>query len=87
MVTDYDCWHQDHDAVTVEMVIENLRTNASLAQEIIAKAAQRIAAQRPASGAHHALRHALMTAPEQVPAETRLRTDLFTSPYWGPYGS
>jgi len=87
MVTDYDCWHQDHDAVTVEMVIENLRTNASLAQEIIAKAAQRIAAQRPASGAHQALRHALMTAPEQVPAETRLRTDLFTSPYWGPYGS
>jgi len=87
MVTDYDCWHQDHDAVTVEMVIENLRTNASLAQQIIAKAAQRIAAQRPASGAHQALRHALMTAPEQVPAETRLRTDLFTSPYWGPYSS
>ena len=87
MVTDYDCWHQDHDAVSVEMVIENLRTNASLAQQIIAKAAQRIAAQRPASGAHQALRHALMTAPEQVPAETRLRTDLFTSPYWGPYGS
>jgi len=87
MVTDYDCWHQDHDAVTVEMVIENLRTNASLAQQIVAKAAQRIAAQRPASGAHQALRHALMTAPEQVPAETRLRTDLFTSPYWGPYGS
>ena len=87
MVTDYDCWHQDHDAVSVEMVIENLRTNASLAQQIIAKAAQRIAAQRPASGAHQALRHALMTAPEQVPAETRLRTDLFTSPYWGPYAS
>jgi 5'-methylthioadenosine phosphorylase len=87
MVTDYDCWHQDHDAVTVEMVIENLRTNASLAQQIVAKAAQRIAAQRPASGAHQALRHALMTSPEQVPAETRLRTDLFTSPYWGPYGS
>jgi 5'-methylthioadenosine phosphorylase len=87
MVTDYDCWHQDHDAVTVEMVIENLRTNASLAQQIVAKAAQRIAAQRPASGAHQALRHALMTAPEQVPAETRLRTDLFTSPYWGPYAS
>jgi 5'-methylthioadenosine phosphorylase len=87
MVTDYDCWHQDHDAVTVEMVIENLRTNASLAQQIIAMAAQRIAAQRPPSGAHHALRHALMTAPDQVPAETRLRTELFTSPYWGPYGS
>jgi len=84
MVTDYDCWHQEHDSVTVEMVIDNLRSNAVLAQQIVASAAARIGAQRPASGAHHALRHALMTAKEQVPAETRLRTELFTSPYWGP---
>ena len=84
MVTDYDCWHQEHDSVTVEMVIENLRSNATLAQQIIAMAAQRIEAQRPPSSAHQALRNALMTAPEQVPADTRLRTELFTSPYWGP---
>lgn len=84
MVTDYDCWHQEHDSVTVEMVIDNLRSNAVLAQQIVASAAARIEAQRPASVAHHALRHALMTTKEQVPAETRLRTALFTSPYWGP---
>jgi 5'-methylthioadenosine phosphorylase len=84
MVTDYDCWHQEHDSVTVEMVIENLRSNATLAQQIIAMAAQRIEAQRPPSSAHQALRNALMTAPEQVPADTRLRTELFTSAYWGP---
>jgi len=84
MVTDYDCWHQEHDSVTVDMVLDNLRSNAVLAQQIVASAAARIGSQRPASGAHHALRHALMTAKEQVPAETRLRTELFTSPYWGP---
>jgi 5'-methylthioadenosine phosphorylase len=83
MVTDYDCWHQDHAAVSVELVLENLRANAQLAQEIIRVAAERIACQRPASGSHRALRHALMTPREQVPLETRRRVDLFTSPYWG----
>ncbi|MCP9928784.1 S-methyl-5'-thioadenosine phosphorylase [Cyanobium sp. CH-040] len=83
MVTDYDCWHQDHAAVSVEMVIDNLRANADLAQQIIRVAAERIAAQRPASGSHRALRHALMTPKDQVPLETRRRVDLFTAPYWG----
>ncbi len=85
MVTDYDCWHQDHDAVTVEMVIDNLRQNAHLAQEIVRMAAERIGALRPPSKAHQALRHALMTPKEQVPAATRQRVDLFTAPYWGPF--
>ena len=82
MVTDYDCWHQEHDSVTVEMVIDNLRTNADLAQNIIAMTAQRIGALRPPSAAHHALRHALMTPAAAVPEQTRRRTALFTDPYW-----
>ena len=85
MVTDYDCWHDDHASVTVEMVIENLKANATLAQAIVRMAASRVAAVRPTSSAHHALRHALMTPPEAVPAATRRRTDLFTSPYWGAF--
>ncbi len=85
MVTDYDCWHPEHASVTVELVIDNLRANAVLAQQIVRVAAERIGAQRPVSSAHHALRHALMTPPEQVPAETRRRLDLFTSPYWGAF--
>jgi 5'-methylthioadenosine phosphorylase len=87
MVTDYDCWHQEHDAVTVEMVIANLHSNADLAQQIVAMAAERIAALRPPSGAHHALRHALMTPQEAVPPETLRRTALFTTPYWGGTGT
>ena len=85
MVTDYDCWHQDHEAVTVEMVIENLRSNAALAQTIVRATAERVGAIRPTSSSHQALRNALMTPKEQVPAECRRRIDLFTSPYWGAY--
>ena len=87
MVTDYDCWHQEHDSVTVEMVIANLQANASLAQRIVRLAAERVGAQRPSSAAHRALRHALMTPPEHVPLATRRRTELFTAPYWGEAGS
>jgi 5'-methylthioadenosine phosphorylase len=85
MVTDYDCWHQAHDAVTVEMVLDNLRTNATLAQQIVRLAAERVAALRPPSSAHHALRNALMTPAAAVPITTRQRTELFTAPYWGSF--
>ena len=83
MATDYDCWHQEHDAVTVEMVIDNLKANATLAQQIVRVTAERLAAHRIPSKAHHALRHALMTPVAKVPAATRRRVDLLTSPYWG----
>jgi len=85
MVTDYDCWHTEHASVTVEMVIDNLRANAALAQEIVRVAAQRVGNQRPVSKAHQALRHALMTPVESVPAETRRKVDLLTTPYWGAF--
>lgn len=85
MVTDYDCWHAMHDAVTVELVIDNLRANAALAQQIVRLAAERVQALRPPSPAHHALRDALMTPAAQVPPATRRRTELFTAPYWGPF--
>ncbi len=87
MVTDYDCWHAAHDAVTVELVIGNLRANAALAQQIVKLAAERVEALRPGSTAHHALRDALMTPAAQVPPATRQRTDLFTAPYWGTFTS
>ena len=83
MVTDYDCWHPDHDAVTVEMVINNLRANASTAQHVVRQAVQAIEQQKPASPAHSALQNGLLTAPAAVPAATRRKLDLFTRPYWG----
>ena len=85
MVTDFDCWHQDHDAVTVEMVMGNLRANAMATEPILRTLMQRISAERPASPAHTALANALVTSKEVVPHETRRKLDLFTAPYWGAW--
>ena len=87
MSTDYDCWHTEHESVTVDMVIDNLKANAALAQQIVRVSAERVAAQRPPSSAHHALRHALMTPMAEVPTATRARVDLLTAPYWGTFAS
>ncbi|MCS5604397.1 MAG: S-methyl-5'-thioadenosine phosphorylase, partial [Alphaproteobacteria bacterium] len=67
MVTDFDCWHPDHDAVEVDDVIRVLLENAEHARELVKKVAPRMK-ERPAvcpSGDDHALEMALMTAPEK----------------------
>ena len=83
MVTDFDCWHHEHDAVSVELVIDNLQANAAATGPILDGLMQRIGERRPASSAHTALAHALVTPRDVVPIETRRRLDLLTSPYWG----
>jgi len=69
LVTDYDCWHPDHDSVTVEMIIANLTQNAKTAQAIIASAVDRLPFDRTRECAH-ALKFALITRPDAVPAKT-----------------
>ncbi len=70
LVTDYDCWHPDHDAVTVELVIANLMENAKTAQRVIADTVERLGTDRPC-GCKDALGSALITRPEAVPAAVR----------------
>ena len=70
LVTDYDCWHPDHDSVTVEMIIANLVRNASTAQQIIAEAVGRLPATRGCA-CGRALEHAIITRPEAVPAQVK----------------
>ena len=84
MATDYDCWHQNHEKVTVEMVIENLKANAILGAKIVEATAKIISSIRPESSAHHALRDGLMTHKDKVTEQTRKKIDIFTKPYWGP---
>ncbi|MFM6061240.1 MAG: S-methyl-5'-thioadenosine phosphorylase, partial [Microcystis panniformis] len=67
LVTDYDCWHPDHDHVTVEMVIENLHHNAINAQKVIQETVRRLAANPPVSVAHSALKYAILTRLDSVP--------------------
>src|SRR5579859_1925073 len=77
MVTDYDCWHPDHDDVTVEAVIKVLLQNADKARALVRKAAPRIHADKAAAACacRKALDHALITAPEARNAKILKRLD------------
>ncbi len=67
MVTDYDCWHPDHDAVTVEQVVANLTRNAAMAQAVLRAAVRRVPREPRACECASALKYALLTAPSAVP--------------------
>jgi 5'-methylthioadenosine phosphorylase len=66
MVTDYDCWHEDHDAVTVDAVVKVLFENADKARNLVKTVIPKLGAPRPlcAAGCDQALQYALITAPE-----------------------
>jgi 5'-methylthioadenosine phosphorylase len=81
LVTDYDCWHPDHDSVSVEMIIGNLHRNAENAQKVIRSAVQRITAEQPQSDAHSALKHAILTPLDKVPGVTKAKLDLILKKY------
>jgi 5'-methylthioadenosine phosphorylase len=70
LVTDYDCWHPDHDSVTVDMIIANLTQNAKTAQQIIANAVEQLPYARRCECAS-ALKFALITRPDVVPMKTK----------------
>lgn len=70
LVTDYDCWHPDHDSVTVDMIVANLVANARTAQQVIAEAVSRLPFERTCECAH-ALEHAIITRPEAVPDQVK----------------
>jgi len=70
LVTDYDCWHPDHNSVTVEMIVANLVANAKHAQQVIAEAVGRIPVAR-ACGCGSALATAIITTPEAIPADVK----------------
>ncbi len=70
LVTDYDCWHPDHDSVTVELIVANLLQNAVTAQKTIAEAVSRLGAARTC-GCKDALATAIITRPEHVPAQIK----------------
>ncbi len=77
MVTDYDCWHDDHDNVTVEGVIKVLMENADKARALVKQVVPLLSG-RAAScdkGCHHALDNALITAPEARDPDVAARLD------------
>ncbi len=81
MATDYDCWHPDHDNVTIELVIANLQKNALNAQEVIKEAVKRLTANLFVSEAHSALKYAILTPMDKVPAATKQKLELLLKKY------
>ena len=72
LVTDYDCWHPDHDSVTVDMIIANLTQNARTAQKAIATVVEQLPVERTCE-CGRALANAIITRPEAIPAEAKAR--------------
>ena len=81
LVTDYDCWHEGHDAVSVETVVEYLNKNVRNAQVIMREAVRRLAASERACGCGSALKNAIFTPPELWPAATTEKLESIIKKY------
>lgn len=70
MITDYDCWHPQHDSVTVASIIATLNQNAINAQSVLREAIRNLPAQRNCK-CGDVLKHAIITDPKVIPAKTK----------------
>jgi 5'-methylthioadenosine phosphorylase len=70
MITDFDCWHPDHESVTVSQIIATLNQNSDNAQRVLRQAVKSLAAKRTCK-CGSALAHALVTDPKIVPTATK----------------
>jgi 5'-methylthioadenosine phosphorylase len=70
LVTDYDCWHPDHDSVTVDLIVANLLQNAATAKRAIAEAVSHLGGERTCA-CKDALASAIITRPEHIPADVK----------------
>jgi 5'-methylthioadenosine phosphorylase len=81
LVTDYDCWHPGHDAVTADSVIQYLNKNVRNAQLIMKDAVKRLSEQQRNCKCSSALKNAIFTAPHLWPEETRQKLDAIVKKY------
>jgi 5'-methylthioadenosine phosphorylase len=80
MVTDYDCWHPGHEAVTVDQIVSNLLKNAENAAKVVAGAVERMPAARGCR-CGSALASAIITDRKLIPEATRKKLDLLVGKY------
>ncbi|HEX2437281.1 MAG TPA: S-methyl-5'-thioadenosine phosphorylase, partial [Methylomirabilota bacterium] len=81
LVTDYDVWHESHDAVTVEAVIQTLLRNVATAKDVLRRVIPAVDATRTCP-CPDLLRNAVITQPAAFPLPTRRRLDLFLGKYF-----
>src|SRR4029077_12743117 len=80
MITDYDCWHPEHESVTASQIIATLNQNAENAQRVLRSAVCTLPAERSCR-CGSALQHALVTDLELVPPATKKRLAAILRPY------
>ncbi|MFN2599451.1 MAG: S-methyl-5'-thioadenosine phosphorylase [Pyrinomonadaceae bacterium] len=81
LVTDYDCWHEGHDAVTIEMVVEYLNKNVRNAQLIMREAVKQLAERPRGCSCGSALKNAIFTAPDAWNEATTRKLDAIIKKY------
>ena len=82
MVTDYDCWFEGHDSVTIEQFIAVMHQNSGNAQKVVKAAVRLMPTDLSASPAQTAAKFAIMTDRAAIPAETKAKLDLLYGKYW-----
>jgi 5'-methylthioadenosine phosphorylase len=82
MVTDYDCWREGHDAVTIEEVVAVMHRNAENAAEVVKAAVAAMPAERTCACAE-AARYAVLTQPDMIPAAAKEKLKLLFGKYLG----
>ncbi|WP_447977582.1 S-methyl-5'-thioadenosine phosphorylase [Candidatus Nitrospira bockiana] len=80
LVTDYDCWHESEEAVTVDMILAILHKNVEAAKRVI-RGAIAVAREPRDCGCGSALKQAVVTAPEAIPPRTRAKLELLIGRY------
>jgi 5'-methylthioadenosine phosphorylase len=81
LVTDYDCWHEEHDSVSIDMVIEYLNKNVRNAQLILKEAVKRVEEKQTPNQYADAIKNAIFTAPDHWPAETAKNLEAIIGKY------
>jgi len=81
LVTDYDCWHPGHDAVTIDMVVEYLNKNVRNAQVIMREAVKLLSRRECGCKCGSALKNAIFTAPDLWPEATTRKLDAIIAKY------
>ncbi len=81
LVTDYDCWHEEHDAVSVETVVEYLNKNVRNAQLIMREAVRQLSDKQRGCACGSALKSAIFTSPELWPEDTKKKLEAIIGKY------
>ena len=79
--TDYDCWHPEHDNVTTEMILDNLRANVSTSKRTVRAVVARIPDEERGCGCSNALQYAIATDGSKIPQTTRHKLGLLLDKY------